>query len=173
MDVVVNFAKSEPSWIQIVSALGVPLALAIAIGNALWQSHLQRRQLKQALFEKRFPVFVTLREFLVSGNKTGDQCSTFLRETKQGKFLFGVAFDDFVNQVYEKAQRRRQLHERLPDGQPPNERNLEDLQSVETWLIKAFVDAEKRFGPDLQLNDAPGFKSVVASIKRRIRRHAK
>ena len=166
-----NFATSEPSWIQMVSALGVPLALAIAIGNAIWQSYLQKRQLKVALFDKRFPVFVTVREFLVEGGKTGAQCAAFLRDTKQGKFLFGRAFDDFVNEVYGKAQRCRQLNELLPDGQRPSERYLEELQSVERWLTEAFAVVEKKFGPDLQLNDAPSFfRLVVASIKSRIRR---
>src|ERR1017187_9002380 len=115
---------------KLLSAFGVPVALFIAIGNAMWQSHLQRRQLKVSLFEKRFPVFVTLREFLVGGDKTVDQCSAFLRETKQGKFLFGPAFDVFVNEVYSKAHRRRSLNEMLKDGQRPNQRHRSEERRV-------------------------------------------
>lgn len=136
---------------KLLSAFGVPVALFIAIGNAMWQSHLQRRQLKVSLFEKRFPVFVTLREFLVGGDKTVDQCSAFLRETKQGKFLFGLAFDGFVNEVYSKAHRRRSLNEMLKNGQQPNQRHLDELQSVEEWWTAAFTVAEEKFGPYLQL----------------------
>ena len=145
MDTALNFAK-------LLSAFGVPVALVIAVGNALWQSHLQRRQLKVSLFEKRFPVFVTLREFLVGGEKTAEQCFEFLRDTKQGKFLFGPAFDAFVNEVYSKAQRRRSLNELLTHGPPPNERQFEELQSVEEWLTGAFTMAEKKFGSYLRLS---------------------
>ena len=88
-----NFAK-------LLSAFGVPVALFIAFGNALWQSHLQRRQFKISLFDKRFPVYETLRRFLAFGmKKTEAECVAFLQETKDGKVLFGPAFDDFVNKV--------------------------------------------------------------------------
>jgi hypothetical protein len=144
--------KAVLDFANILSGFGVPVALLIAIGNAMWQSRLQRRQLQVSLFEKRFPVFVTVREFLVSGEKTADQCSVFLRETRQGKFLFGPAFDAFVNEVYSKAQRRRSLHELLANGQRPNERYLQELDSVENWLTDAFTVAEKQFGSYIQLS---------------------
>jgi hypothetical protein len=128
------------TFAKLLSAFGVPVALLIAIGNSLWQSHLQERQFRVSFFEKRFPVFVTLREFLVGGEKTVDQCSAFLRETKQGKFLFGKAFDDFVNEVYRKAHRIRTLNEQLQNGHPPDERQIAELQTLEAWWITAFTE---------------------------------
>ncbi len=146
---------------KFLSAFGVPVALLIAIGNALWQSHLQARQFRVSLFEKRFPVFVTLREFLVGGEKTVDQCSAFLRETKQGKFLFGTVFDDFVNEVYRKAHRIRTLNEQLLNGHRPDARQLGELQTLETWWTNAFTDAEKQFGAFLRLSsDLPWYAAL-------------
>jgi hypothetical protein len=137
---------------KLLSAFGVPVALFIAIGNALWQSYLQRRQFKISLFDKRFPVYETLRRFLAFGmKKTEAECVAFLQETRSGKYLFGPAFDDFVNEVYRKANRLRSLNDQWKDGQVPDQCLFDELQAVEKWLTDAFNMAEKKFGSDVRL----------------------
>lgn len=158
MDFEITFGRSQLGWIQIVTALGVPTAIGIAVWNSFWQSRLQRRQLQQAVFEKRYAVYQRVLEFLrLASNSapTFPQIISFRQETDHAKFLFGRRVQDFLKEVFTKANRLHVVTEELK-VHPGDVERINELNSLETWFVDAFQGIDAAFTPDLKLYDDPG-----------------
>jgi hypothetical protein len=154
-----GICHSELTLRDLISAAALVLALAIAIGNAIWQSWLQRRQLKHTLFEKRFPIYVATRAFLNGITSSVDAPSprTFLQETRAVEWLFPSVIGSFVNEVYTKAndlqtlnEEIKQAHENDPSA---NVRQLKEQRlALEKWFATdAQRIAREKFTPFLRL----------------------
>ena len=161
LNAVIRIPIPEPTLGQMISALAILVAVAIAIGNALWQSKLQSRQLKQAMFEKRFTVYLAVRRFLGEITKTLQvelaDASTLMRETNQAEFLFKPEIPAFIeDEIYKKAIRLRELDGMLLRD-PRNERSqqwIEERAALEEWFaVKSHEIAKEKFGPYLVLYD--------------------
>lgn len=171
MDFEITFGQSRPSWIQIVTALGVPAAIGIALWNSFWQSRLQRRQLKQAVFEKRYAVYQRVLEFLRLASNTAPtfpQIISFGQETDHAKFLFGKRVQGFIKEVFTKANRLHVVTEELR-VHPGDMDRINEQNSLEGWFADAFQGTDRAFTPDLRLFDAPGrvsraWNSVLAKL---------
>jgi len=158
LDIVINFRNSQPSWVQIVSAFGVPSALLIAVGNAWWQSRLLRRQLKQAIFEKRFLIYLTVRGFIGQICKSLhvelQECFKFLYDKNQAEFLFEPPVEAFIKEVYRKATELHAVNEILRDSPNRDQRRLEEKHQLERWFaVDAHETAKGQFTPYLRLYD--------------------
>jgi hypothetical protein len=171
MDFEISFGRSQPSWIQIVSALGVPTAIGIAVWNWIWQSRLQKRQLKQAMFEKRYAVYQRVLEFLrLASNSqlTLPQIISFRQETDHAKFLFGRRVQGFLKDVVTKALRLHVVMEALK-VHPGDMDRIHELNSLADWFVDAFQGIDGVFTPDLKLYDEAGpvsraWKSVLGKL---------
>jgi predicted outer membrane lipoprotein len=176
MDVVINFGSQQPSWTQVLAALGVPVALAIAIGNALWQSRLQRRHLKQAMFEKRLTVYMTVREFMRSVIEMFrvefPALIRFGRETHQAVFLFERPVQDFIQEISQKANELYQLNERLGSNPSGDQNRLNEKHQLQEWFVEAHqTRLAQVFTESLRLYDQTGrFGSAWRSTKQAIRK---
>jgi hypothetical protein len=82
------------------------LAIAVAVGVALMQYYVQRQQQKQALFEKRFKIYLDVRRFLSIVLKNigkpidDDAYQRFCEEMRPARFLFGSDVLTYLNQVH-------------------------------------------------------------------------
>jgi hypothetical protein len=180
MDVYFNFARPDATWIEMLSALGVPTALVIAAGNAWWQARLQERQLKLDMFEKRFAIYLTVRKFLGEITKTLrvddlQVCFTFLRETNQAEFLFSESIKDFIEEIYRRATSLHAVNQVIESGQNGHDRRLKEKQQrldLEHWLsVDAHTMAAQKFTPYIKLHDEPGlFISAWISLKSTVQR---
>lgn len=171
MDIVINFGSSRPTWTQILTALAVPSALVIAVGNAWWQSRLSRRQLKQAIFEKRFAVYLTVRDFIGRVCKTLDvklqECFTFQYDTNQAEFLFEPPVQTFINEVYRKATELHSVNEILRGAPNGDQQRLNEKHGLATWFaVDAHEIAKTQFAPYLRLYDRAGlFRSAWLRLR--------
>jgi hypothetical protein len=88
------------NWIQTLSAIAAALAAFIAVSVTVWQGHLQRQQLKQNLFQKRYDVYLAVRNYLTDyaiNAKTGiNNAIQFLRQTREAEWLLSSEIVSFV-----------------------------------------------------------------------------
>ena len=87
-------------------ALGPLIAALVAVGVALMQRHLQKQQLKQNLFEKRWKVYTGVQDYLAAilredGNDLLGPYPQFRRDTDPGELLFSRAVWEHINAVGE------------------------------------------------------------------------
>lgn len=83
-------------------SLGPLIAACVAVGVALMQRHLQKQQLKQNLFEKRFAVYEAIKRHLVesmSGYPTWVWHLLNFPMKGQAVFLFGADMVDFCAEL--------------------------------------------------------------------------
>jgi hypothetical protein len=154
MDFITSLGKA-------LSAFGVPVALLIAVGNALWQSRLQRINLRHNLFEKRFQVYDSIGTFVfkvvsVSTVENVD-LQEFTKQVRAAEFLFKPNIVAFMDEVYKKALH---LQEMLGKQADLRKRSLElpgpeqvIYQETREWFIKVpFNKMKELFSPYLRLS---------------------
>lgn len=123
-------------------ALGPLIAASVAVGVGLMQWHLQRRHLKQNLFEKRWKVYTAVQEYLAAilREDERDPYPQFRRDTDPGELLFSGAVLEHINAVgdaggrFRAARRRVELHGTVAHASV-RPMNLDDEQ----WRNEAFA----------------------------------
>jgi hypothetical protein len=120
-----------PHWTAYVSALGTPIVALIAgsfgvlIAYRQWKT--AQNRLKLDLFDRRFPVYQLIREFLASVLATGqiksENIFDFAFATRTSRWLFNAAIASYLEDEVQK--------------------NAFDLESLETEL-RATTDPERR-----------------------------
>lgn len=153
---------------EIISAAGVLVALLIAIGTALWQSRLQQQQQRLTLFDKRFRIFLTVRQFLFTVNTNPEiDAFGFWQKTNQAKFLFkpSIGIDTFIDEIGKKARKLQDINKRLgrpvvttdPNQAQVHQRQLQQEQlALREWLSDAHATANQKFMRQLILYGEPG-----------------
>jgi hypothetical protein len=135
-----------PLWLDYARSIGPLLAVLVAVGVALMQFYLQRRQLEQSLFDKRFAVYSAVRRFLMECSqaslgilKDDPAYRLFQRDTPPAKFLFGDDVSDLLAQVHK--------HVTYSEGE---QGSITMFDSEATALSLAW-EAEKVFYPYLAI----------------------
>ena len=108
-------AESSPpqtrDFLGYLQGLGPLIAAVVAIGVASMQYYLQRQQMKQALFDKRFEAYTAVEAYLMAVNTddADSQAALFRRfdvASRHAKLLFGPEvkrfIDDFLALDYER-----------------------------------------------------------------------
>jgi hypothetical protein len=150
---------SNAGLIQTLAALAGPIAAFIAVGVGAWQACLQRQQLRQNLFAKRFGVYLALRHFLNTSTELGKtiDAAGLLQDTNQAEFLFDPEIGEFLKEVYRRAHKLQSLKEQEAraaqqlQGRIPVE--LSDQHDAAfSWLItEAPKLSREKFEPYLRL----------------------
>ena len=147
------------NFIEIVSALLVPLIAIITTYIAVQQYRLEKARLKFELFEKRYMVFRTIMETIGTvtrkGRVTQEELSTFAATTRQGFFLFGDDVNFHVDQIYDKCNRLDYVFNRLADQglRGGEERNRLDHENSEifNWFQEQINVTKTLFARYLQI----------------------
>ena len=134
--------------------------LRIAAEKQLDSQHrVQEDQVKLSLFDKRFFVYVSLRQFLNRLSELGTtlDAAQLLQDTNQAEFLFKPEIEEFLKQVYRRAHKLQSLKQQEAHAKqqlqglvPVDLSNQLDAESG--WLIsEAPKLARQKFEPYLIL----------------------
>lgn len=142
---------------QILSALLVP-AIAIGVGGiAFLQWRTNHNRLKLELFDRRLTYYESARRFIslvLLHGAVGDTELTDFRRSQDGCiFLFNKEVADYLEEIFEMAQKMRRYtrqYENLPAG---DERSrLVDLEDeCFGWITEQFEPLQKKFKPFLKI----------------------
>jgi hypothetical protein len=170
-------------WIDYVLAVAPFLALLVAIGVGVMQAHLQKKNLNQSLFDKRYKVYAAVGQYLtqiigVIGATDTEVVTAFQSATAHAEFLFGQDVVEFIDRVNEKALLLRhfqalvQAHNNaylefqrgVADPERPNipMSVLNDAQSdLLKSLIQAQSDMNRNFRRYLKLHDDRSWRQQI------------
>jgi len=154
MDVVVNF---ERPWPEMVSLFGIVVALLIAVGNWCWQSHLQNVTLRHDLFEKRFEIYRSLREFIhklmSNGSVERPDVEALTKHAMAVEFLFRQ--EQIVSLLNEACHKALDLDmwdaKRIKRGPELSDSEKEKYQDTVMWFSTEANAQLKLFSPYLKL----------------------
>jgi hypothetical protein len=102
-------------------SLGPLIAACVAVGVGLMQRHLQKRQLTQDLFEKRWKIYSGVQDYLAallredSGDDLYAPYRQFRLDTDPGQFLFGKAVWEHIEAIGQTGVRFRTVRKKVKD----------------------------------------------------------
>lgn len=111
--IVVRFVETPPTphrdWIDGLEAFGPLIAAAVALIIGITQWRLQRQQVKQDLFEKRYRIYQATHAFVAEASKYGSRTdpetdNTFANGTAHAEFLFGQDVLEFIGLIRSTAK---------------------------------------------------------------------
>ena len=93
----------------IISTVVAMIGLGVAVWVAFTQRRIQKRQIQQNLFDKRFAVYNAVRELLMTivradGRFDWKECVQYLYTVESAEFLFGDDVNKHLLKVREKAK---------------------------------------------------------------------
>jgi hypothetical protein len=168
MDIVFKYLKP---WAEMASLFGIPTALAIAVGNMCWQSHLQSEKLRHDLFEKRFEIYRSLRNFIHTlmskGNVGTADVEALIKHALAAEFLFRPQIVSFINEAHHKALDLEMLEAmRSKRGQDLPESEKKKDQDTIMWFARDATDKlNELFSEDLMLYRQRRFHRAIMPIK--------
>jgi len=154
MDTVFSYLRP---WAEIASLFGIVTALVIAVSNMYWQLRLQNAKLRHDLFDRRFEVYRSVRDFvhtlMTKGSVERRDLDALTKHAMAVEFLFKKEIVSFMNEAYERAVNlcewdiQRQKHGgELPE---PDERSY---QETRMWFShSATAQLKNLFLNDLML----------------------
>ncbi len=155
-----NQACMAPHWTSFVTALLVPTIALFGAFIAYQQWRTAREKLKLDLFDKRFAVYDTARNFIgnivTQGKVTDEQFFVFLNGTIEAKWLFGNGIANYLkNNLYDPARELQGIQFEL-SAQTADKDQQSNLKRM-FEIIKAFGDElngiEQLFDEFLQLKN--------------------
>lgn len=155
MDIVFKYLRP---WAEIASLFGLVAALAIAVGNMCWQSHLQNVKLRHDLFDRRFEIYRSLRGFIhklmSNGSISRQDVEALTIHAMAAEFLFKPEIISFMNEAYHKAldlcEWQAQRTKRGREFSEPEEKSYHDTRQ---WFsTTATARLKELFLDDLKLS---------------------
>jgi hypothetical protein len=145
-------------WAKVAQLFGIVAALAIAVGNACWQSHLQNVSLRHDLFDRRFEIYRSLRDFIhklmSNGNVKTADVEALTKHAMAVEFLFEQEeIVSFMNEAYDKASDLEMWEAKaVKHGRELPESEKKRYQDTRTWFSReATAQLGKLFSGDLKL----------------------
>ena len=141
---------SDPTWINILSALLTPV-IALVVGYVAWQQwRTNQKRLKLELFDRRYAVYQAARNLiLVVSGKAGasdDDALKFRLKTRDSEFFLNDELTLYLNEMYTKvieiSALKREL-ESLPAGDEKSKKRKEFHELLRWILNQSDVLAEK------------------------------
>jgi len=146
-------SQSALTFVDYAKAFGPFLAAIVAVGVGAMQYYLQRQQLRQNLYDKRFRVFYAIQKVLRHKHMTAEApslLSDLSQETAEVSFLFGPEIKDLVSEI-DSALRELGRQGHVQDDNPAVEDNKTFATALVHWVALTNT-AERLFVPYLQLH---------------------
>lgn len=109
-------------WIQVLSALAVPVIAGVGAWVAIQQMVIARAKLQHDLYERRYAVFDAVRTFLDevirSRVVSSETFQTFVLKTGDAEFLFDDELAAYLKEVREHALKARGIHLVIESWEP-------------------------------------------------------
>ena len=94
-------------FVPLLSALLTPVIAVITTAILFMQHRIERQMWRLALFDKRYPVFLSAMSFIAAivsqGTATDKDLSEFLRESKDRDLLFGNEVKEHLETLFKKG----------------------------------------------------------------------
>ena len=152
-------------WISVVTAVASAASAIIALAIAVWvfvqQRRLQRQQLRQDLFDKRFAVYAAVETLMVdiirlTGSVTWTDQGKFLAAIEPAEFLFGADVTAYLGEIQELV---KALSGKEKEGTTQNTYGEDVIAETpeRTAILQALGSLNKRsnevFGPYLVIHE--------------------
>jgi hypothetical protein len=145
--------------IEILAAFGPVIIGAVALklqqrqkDVQAHQSHIEARQYKLGLFDKRFEIYSLTQAFLscviTSPRQLGSNTNAFFRDTIHSKFLFGVDITGYLEEIYKRANelvRTTQARRSAPSMKQKDDLGRQ-MDEDESWFMEQFEVSRELFG---------------------------
>ena len=138
----------DKDWIDLLSALTMPIIATIGIYIAYQQRAINKNRLKHELFDKKYLIFEATKEFIFAiiqdPTVKDEDANKFLNGTKGALFIFETDIVDYLNTLYEKAIKLR-VHDKRDEHDEVHELCLwfgDQLKGIDQKFIDEIkVDA--------------------------------
>lgn len=126
-----------PVWLQVLLAVVTPVIAMAGVAVAFQQRQLAHRNLKHALFDRRWAVYAATNDVLVTfinGNR-GEQSqrlAEFLRRKMDAQFLFDEGLLHYLEEIQDAVNRYRSAFRALQSERP---RSSDERSSDEAAVI--------------------------------------
>lgn len=101
--VIDSLPKSDPTWLEVIGILSIPLLTFVAVGIAILQYRINSQRLRFELYEKRLRVYKIVHKYLSEvmndGTIDADKIATFGTEASEGTFLFDKDASDKITEI--------------------------------------------------------------------------
>jgi hypothetical protein len=163
--VIDSIPVTESSWIDILSALLVPLIAIVGAYIAYQQYRTNRQRLRHETYERRLAVYKSvqryLSEILRDGRTTYDRALQFYSEASEEAFLFDDSVQGKIDELYKKSIDMAAVHEKLypsdgSSGLPVGEersRISNEMSELLKWHLNLLQESRPFFAKKLGLKD--------------------
>lgn len=164
--IVDSLPKDSQSWVDILSALLVPVIAIVGLYVAYQQYQINKQRLRHETYERRLAVYKSvqryLSEILREGKTTYNRAHQFNSEASEAAFLFDSSVQDKIDEIYQKSINMAFTYEKMypEDGSPGipvgEERNkvVEENSALREWHMKELKSSRKFFAKKLGLTVA-------------------
>ncbi len=144
--------------VELLSALLTPLIGIVGTIIVIFQYRLARSRWRLALYDKRYPVFLSVRDYILfaiqSGEMTNEEITKLLRNSIDFEFLFGDEIKNYLTELHKKGTKLQILAGRLEKVQDDKGRDNTLIQKKEVtdWFWKQLEESSKLFGAYLHID---------------------
>jgi hypothetical protein len=158
------FPNPESSWVEVLSALLVPLIAVLGLFIAWNQYKINKQRLQHETYERRLHVFKTIKTYLSEvmrdGKTTSIQALKFNSEASEAAFLFDESVEQLISEIYKKSIDMAYTYERMypedgSDGLPVGEersRVASEHSALLRWHADKLVELKPFFAKKLGVN---------------------
>jgi len=145
--------------IETISGFLTPLIAIITIAILYWQFRLEKNRWRLALYDKRYPVYLSTREYLRfiirHATVTQEELDKFRRNSKDKEFLLGVDVKKYLDELYSKGNQLMRYTRRLRKEDIEEQKRIkliDDEENLNDWFRKQFEESKKLFGEYLTID---------------------
>ena len=161
--VVDSLPETSQSWVEILSALLVPVIAIVGLYVAYQQYQINKQRLRHETYERRLAVYKSvqryLSEILRDGKITYNRALQFNSEASEAAFLFDSSVQEKIDEIYQKSIDMAFTHEKMypEDGSPGipvgEERNkvVEENTALLKWHMEELKSSREFFAKKLGL----------------------
>ena len=143
-------------WIEVLQGLLTPVIAVITVYIAYMQHKLDKRKHIHDLFELRREIYNKIVGFIAEvlrKSVKGERIDEFYRETKYANFIFDKNINDYVDDVYSKANELEKIDNHLKRDIEEKQREMleEKRQNIRDWFQKQLREKYSIFDRYLKL----------------------
>lgn len=140
---------------QLLSGFLTPVLAILAALIAVWQYRLASLNWRLALYDKRYPVYLSTMDYISfvirEGEMTHDRLVQFLRESRDKEFLFGTEVHSSLKDLYEKGvdlKTTQTLYAKMREGEQRT-KHIDQENEILKWFLNQSDVANNVFRPYL------------------------
>lgn len=122
--VIDSLPETNQSWVDVLSALLVPIIAVVGVYIAFQQYRINQQRLRHETYERRLAVYKAvqryLSEILRDGKTSYERALQFNSEASEAAFLFDAAVQEMIDEIYQKSIDMVTRYEQMypSDGSP-------------------------------------------------------